>query len=58
MISLMRKAIRLYSNPDNTKQQNRRMQRQWIRSMEFLGDRHVLRKTSPRMTPEDPRILR
>jgi hypothetical protein len=57
-IQLRRKAIKLYSNPENPKWLNRKMQRQWIASMEFLGDRHALRKTSPRLTTQDPRILR
>lgn len=56
--ALARKAIKLYSNPDNPKRVNRRMQRQWMASMEFLGELHILKKTIPRVTEEDNRVLR
>lgn len=56
--ALMRKAITLYSNPDNSREQNRRMQRQWLRSMEFLGDKHILNQKAQRVTESDPRLLK
>jgi hypothetical protein len=47
-MQLARKAIKLFSNPENTRSQNRHLQRQWMRSMSFLDrDKHILTKPMP-----------
>ena len=41
---LLRMAVRLYSNPLAPKHVNRHNQRQWLKSIEFLGDKWLLAK--------------
>jgi hypothetical protein len=55
--TLMRKAITLFRHADTTRATQRHLQRQWLRSMKMLGDKHCLAKPSPRKTDADDRIL-
>lgn len=55
-VSLMRKAITLFRHADISRQTQRHLQRQWLRSMEMLGDKHCLATPIPRKTGDD-RIL-
>ena len=51
---LVRTAIRLWSNPYVPKEINRHNQRQWLKSVGFLGDNWLLRKRIDRLTtPRD-----
>lgn len=56
--SMMRKAVSLFNHADAPKSTRRHMQRQWLRSMEFLGDRHILANHVGRVTTRDTFILR
>lgn len=52
--SLLRMAVRLYSNPLAPKRLNRHNQRQWLRSVQLLGDNWLLMKKFGRLqTPRD-----
>lgn len=46
---LLRMAVRLYNNPHVPKEINRHNQRQWLKSIEFLGDRWLLAKQVERV---------
>lgn len=46
---LLRMAVRLYSSPHVPKHINRHNQRQWLKSIEFLGDKWLLAKRVERV---------
>lgn len=48
---LLRMAVRLWSNPYMPKEINRHNQRQWLKSIEFLGDKWLLAKQTTRLFP-------
>lgn len=51
---LLRMAVRLWSNPYVSKKVNRHNQRQWLQSVQFLGDKWLLMKKYGRLaTPRD-----
>lgn len=41
---LLRMAVRLWNSPHVPKEVNRHNQRQWLKSIEFLGDKWLLAK--------------
>lgn len=47
---LLRQAIRLWSSPHVSKEINRHNQRQWLRSVQMLGDKWLLAKRMGRIS--------
>lgn len=47
---LLRMAVRLWNSPHVPKEINRHNQRQWLKSVQFLGDRWLLAKEAPRLS--------
>ena len=41
-IALLRKAIRMYSSPYVSREENKRNRIAWLRSIDWLGDRWIL----------------
>jgi hypothetical protein len=41
-IAMLRKAIRMYSSPYVSREQNKRNRRKWLASVDWLGDRWIL----------------
>lgn len=51
---LLRMAVRLWNNPHVPKKVNRHNQRQWLKSVEFLGNNWLLMKKFGRLSvPRD-----